>query len=82
MNYEILRKKMATYIFAVLAVVAGCCSFSCLLFACIMVIGVLAGEWALLHMLAMFMITCCFAVICALFLALYEAAGGKVPGAK
>ena len=81
MNYEILRKKMATYIFAVLAVVAGCCSFSCLLFACIMVIGVLAGEWALLHLLAMFVITCC-AVICALFLALYEAAGGKVPGAK
>jgi len=43
----------------------------------VMFIGMLQGNWAFLHVLAMFIITCLFAMISAIFLALNESAGGK-----
>ena len=71
---ELVVKNLA----AVGVIAFGAASGLMVLAALFMVIGMLAGEWALLHVLAMLGMTGGFGVLAALCAALVEGYGGKV----
>jgi len=74
---EKLKRLMTRYLCFILSIMFAGCAVVSAAMTIVMFIGMLQGNWAFLHVLAMFIITCLFAMISAIFLALNESAGGK-----
>lgn len=75
-NHNLLGKLLVQLICGFIGcLLLGCAALS-LLMSLFMTIGMLAGEWAFLHVLAMFGMTAGFATLAAIFVALHIAAGG------
>lgn len=82
MNQHLFKNLLIRYITGVLGWLLLGCTAACLLMALFMVIGMMAGEWALLHVLAMLVMTASFAVLAAIFIALHTASGGRCFGTE
>ena len=76
MNRRLFKSLLAKYICFVLAWIFIGCTAAAVLTALFMVIGMLAGEWAFLHVIAMLGISAGFGILTACFIALYESLGG------
>lgn len=76
MNRHLFKNLLAKYICFVLAWMFIGCTAAALLASLFMLIGMMAGEWALLHVVAMLGITAGFGILTACFIALYESLGG------
>lgn len=82
MNQHLFKTLLARYIAGILGWLMLGCTAACLLMALFMIIGMMAGEWALLHVLAMFGMMAGFAVLAAVLIALHTALGGTFFGTE
>jgi len=82
MNQHLFKNLLAKYICFVLAWMFIGCTAAALLTSLFMLIGMMAGEWALLHVVAMLGITAGFGILTACFIALYESLGGTFFGTE
>lgn len=78
MDTKTFKRLICMNLCAILGVVFLAFTAACLLFIFILLIGLLAGEWSLLHLLAMIGITGGFATIAAVFTSLHTAMGGSL----
>lgn len=75
-NRQSFKKLLVQYICGIIGwALLGCTAISLMVMS-FMIIGMLAGEWAFLHVLAMLGMTTGFAMLAAIFIALHTAAGG------
>lgn len=76
-NHQSFKRLLVQYTCGTIGWLLVGCSALTVLVSLFMTIGLMAGEWAFLHILAMYGIASGFAVLASVFIALHVAAGGR-----